>query len=322
MTFADIGRKFAFALIAAAIATEVAAHSPERAVTQGLATEDLRSLPDCRHVPGGRVVRIGAIRSTEGSRWTVPADVHSGPVAIDLYNECTDHVPRSLADVQLDDVPIVTVDEDGEVITGYLLADNYFELYVNGKLVAIDSTVFTPFNSAVVRFRAKRPITYAVTLVDWEENLGVGTEQDLRGPGLHHPGDGGFLARFSDGTITDATWRAQTFYIAPLASPSDVREAGAVRDTSHLGRTYPSAKSQAACAERCYAVHYRIPPDWTSPAFDASQWPAASEFTHQQMGAERLNAYTNFRDAFGNARVIWSSNLVYDNLVLARKVVP
>lgn len=320
MTLAAIGGRFALTLIAAAGAIDTNAQSADRAVTQGLATQDIRSLPDCRHVRG-RVARIGVIRATDGSQWTVPADVHSAPAAVDLYNECTDHVPRSLAEIRLDDVPIVTVDEDGEVITGYLLADNYFELYVNGKLVAIDSTVFTPFNSAVIRFRARRPITYAVKLVDWEENLGLGTEKDPGG-GLHHPGDGGFLARFSDGTITDATWHAQTFYIAPLASPNDVREAGAVHDTSQLGRVYPAAKTQAACAQRCYAVHYRIPPDWASPAFDVSTWPAASEFTHQQMGAERLNAYTNFRDAFGNARVIWSSNLVYDNLVLARKVVP
>jgi hypothetical protein len=38
------------------------------------------------------------------------------------------------------------------------------------------------------------------------------------------------------------------------------------------------------------------------------------------MGLDRLPAYLNVRDAFGTARAIWSANLVYDNLVLVRKV--
>jgi hypothetical protein len=73
------------------------------------------------------------------------------------------------------------------------MADNYFQLFVNGRLVAVDSVPFTPFNSSVVRFRAKRPLTYAIKLVDWGGgNVGLGTES---GGGPHHPGDGGFIAR-------------------------------------------------------------------------------------------------------------------------------
>ena len=30
-------------------------------------------------------------------------------------------------------VPVVEVDKDGEVVTGFMVADNYFELYINGK---------------------------------------------------------------------------------------------------------------------------------------------------------------------------------------------
>ena len=39
------------------------------------------------------------------------------------------------------------------------------------------------------------------------------------------------------------------------------------------------------------------------------------------MGTPRLKAYTNFKEAFGGARVIWSNNLVFDNVVLVRKTV-
>lgn len=291
----------------------------ERTVTQGRAKTTVAGIFEC---PGGSLVRPTGLGSTvagDGSTWAVPAAVEyqSGARAPDLYNECSKVTPASLSEVRLDDVPIVIVDPDGEVITGYLIADNYFELYVNGKLVGVDAIPFTPFNSAVVRFKAKRPITYAVKLVDWEENLGLGTE---RGRSPFHPGDGGFVARFSDGTMTDSSWKAQSFYISPLQSPDDVVEKGSVHDTPTLQRTYPEAPDNAECGEVCYAVHYPQPKDWSTKKFDDSTWPIAVEFTLAQMGAERLKAYTNFRDAFGDAKVIWSNSLVFDNLVLARKV--
>jgi hypothetical protein len=142
--------------------------------------------------------------------------------------------------------PIVEIDPDGEVITGYIVADNYFKLYVNGKLIGIDPIPFTP------RFKAKRPYTYALKAVDWEERLGLGMETN-RGTDWR-AGDGGLIARFSDGTVTDSTWRAQSFYIAPLARPDDVVENGNIHDTSKLGRVHPIAKVPD-CRERCFAVH-------------------------------------------------------------------
>ena len=292
---------------------------PQRAVTQGRAKTVVANVFEC---PGGSLVRpagVGSITANDGSVWTVPAGVEFTRArrAPDLYNECAGVKPASLKEVRVEDVPIVTVDADGEVITGYLIADNYFELYVNGTLVGVDATPFTPFNSAIVRFKAKRPITYTVKLVDWEENLGLGTE---RGRSPFHPGDGGFIARFSDGTQTDASWKAQSFYIAPLVSPQDVVESGNVHDTPKLSRTYPEAPDNAECGEQCYAVHYAVPRNWSARDFDDRDWPSAFEFTLAQMGAERLKAYSNFADAFAGAKVIWSRNLVFDNVVIVRKV--
>jgi hypothetical protein len=306
-----------YVLAASSVAVRSADQPVQRFVTQGKSTG--ATLFECPRVANARPTRVGVVTGTDGARWTVPAEVEftNGPKAADLFNECNGVTPPSVDDARVRDVPVITVDPDGEVITGFLIADNYFELYVNGKLVAVDPVTFTPFNSVIVRFKARRPVTYAVRLVDWEEHLGVGTEQTFGG-GAYHPGDGGFLASFSDGTVTDATWQAQSFYIAPLASPGEVIERGNVHDTKALGTVYPEAASQAACADKCFAVHYPIPKDWTAVAFDA-KWPPAVEFTHAQMGTDRLEAYTRFREVFGEARPIWSSNLVYDNLVLARK---
>ena len=65
------------------------------------------------------------------------------------------------------------------------------------------------------------------------------------------------MANFVDSTgnrtITDASWKAQTFYIAPLESPESVREVGTVRDSSDANAQSPS------CNKSCYTMHYPIP---------------------------------------------------------------
>src|SRR5262245_55392834 len=145
-----------------------------RSVTQGLATPLIDNLYKCPvTVDNYRISKVAKITATDGTVWTIPADVafQNGPKAADLYNECTEVNPAKAADVSPDKVPITEIDKDGEVITGYLMADNYYELYVNGKLIAVDNTPYTPFNSGIVRFRVKRPYTYAVKLVDWEEDM-------------------------------------------------------------------------------------------------------------------------------------------------------
>ncbi len=144
-----------------------------------------------------------------------------------------------------------------------MVADNYFELYINGKLIGVDATPFTPFNSHVVRFRVKRPYTIAVLAQDWEDKLGLGME--VFGGNDWHSGDAGFVARFSDGTATNSSWKAQSFTIAPLAHPDDVVEYGNIHDTSHLGRIHPLAKLPT-CREHCFAIRYPIPDGWTEPA--------------------------------------------------------
>lgn len=293
---------------------------PGYSVTRGVARTTIPTLFSCP-LTINRAAAVGKIRSNDGRTWTVPGELAfvGGPKAVDIFNPCTGNVPESIDGADLSSLSVVEIDPDGEVITGYLFADNYFELYVNGKLVAVDSMPFTPFNSAVVRFRAKRPITYAVKLVDWEQNLGIGTETDV---GIeNHPGDGGFIATFSDGTVTDASWKAQTFYIAPLNKPNDVKQRGKVRDTSQLGRFYPEAPAEATCGLKCYARHYPVPKNWYSPKFRDGNWPQAFEYSEAQVGVSEQLAYTAFRDVFSSAKFIWSNNLVLDNLVLARKTV-
>ena len=295
---------------------------PRRIITQGLATMLTEDLVPCGVTRGNvRKNPVGEITATDGTRLTVPTANHfqTAPKLPDLYNECSGVTPKSFSEVELDKVPVVEIDKDGDVVTGFMIADNYFELYINGRLIGVDATPFTPFNSHVVRFRVKRPYTIAVLAQDWEDKLGLGMEQ-FQG-NTWHSGDGGFVAKFSDGTATNSTWKAQSFYIAPLQSPDDVIEYGNIHDTSHIGgRIHPLAKLPT-CKEQCYAIHYPIPDGWMQPAFDDSKWPQAFEYLDQEVGIVGMPGYWRFPEAFIGSRWVWTINLVFDNTVLLRKVV-
>lgn len=274
---------------------------------------------------GGRVTGLGLSTASDGTTWVVPADVNftndEVPFASDLHNvyqKTYDNAADALA--ALDGSDIVTVDADGEVITAYIFADNYFEMYVNGVAVAKDPVPFTQFNSNIVRFKVSKPFTVAMHLVDWEENLGVGTEGN-RG-NSHHAGDGGMVAVFKDAsgaTIgkTDSDWKAQTFYTAPIKDTSCVVETGSVRDSSACN-TDGSNDGSAY-----YGFHWPIDKDWASETFDDTSWPAATTFSNDTIGVRNKDSYMNFTSVFddkqNDAQFIWSSNVVLDNSVLVRR---
>jgi hypothetical protein len=297
--------------------------APKRIVTQGLGRVTIEDLVPCGVNQPGMNIRknpVGEVVAKDGTRFTAPVanNFQNGPKLPDLYNECNKVTPKGLSEVDLDKVPIVEIDRDGEVVTGFMIADNYFELYINGRLIGVDATPFTPFNSHVVRFRVKRPYTIAVLAQDWEDKLGLGME--VFAGNDWHSGDAGFVARFSDGTVTNSTWKAQSFSIAPLAHPDDVIEYGNIHDTSHLGRIHPLARLPT-CREHCFAVRYPIPDGWAEPNFDDSRWPQAFEYLDQEVGIVGMPAYWRFPEAFRGSRWIWTINLVFDNTVLLRKTV-
>lgn len=282
-------------------------------VTQGRAETVVENLFTCE-TRSGRIASVGTIKDVNGQSWTVPAEQQfaTGTKATDLYNDCTGVTPENLSQVNIAQVPIVVIDGDGEIITGYIFADNYFELYINGRLIGVDPVPFTPFNSNIVRFKVRRPYEIAVKVIDWEENLGLGTESN-RGNAFH-AGDGGFIASFSDGTITNASWSAQTFYIAPIYDLGCLTEFDNVRGSTGCSPDHAGAGDEA------FAVHWAVPVDWRSPDFDDSGWPNATTYTEDEIGVDNKPAYMNFREKFAGsgAEFIWSSNVVLDNEVLLR----
>ncbi|MBE8607658.1 hypothetical protein [Vibrio sp. OPT10] len=282
-------------------------------ITQGLAKTVDTNLFECAN-GRSRVAGIGQIVDADGKVWTVPAQNHftTAPKVVDLYEECANITPDSIADVDEESVPVAVIDSDGEEITGYIFADNYFELYINGQLVAVDTVPFTPFNSSIVKFKVNKPYTIAVKVIDWEESLGLGTE-DNRGKAFH-PGDGGFIASFSDGTVTGSDWQAQTFYTAPIYDLSCLSEV----DSKRLSESCTTEGTDNG--ENAYAAHWETPSGWMAKDFDAASWPQATEYSEDEIGVNNKKSYMNFIDKFGGvgASFIWSTNVVLDNEVLLR----
>lgn len=308
-------------LISAFLALSVGgAQAQEPSITTGPAETTIPSLYECQ---GGRPTAVGQITAQDGSVWTVPAETQfsDAPKAADLYNECNDVKPSGTAEVDISSVPVIDAGGSEEFVA-YLFGDNYFELYANGQLLAVDAVPFTPFNSSVVRFTAERPVTLAVKMVDWEENLGLGSEQ---GRGVSYsPGDGGLTMLVTDGAgdtvvLTDETWRAQTFYVGPLTDAACLDLDGPVRDSSACD--IPRSNDGSAYM----AAHWEVPSDWFAPEFDDSAWPQAATYDNDTVGVDNKPSFTNFPDLFdregADAQFIWSSNLVLDNLVLLRRTI-
>ncbi|OYW15393.1 MAG: hypothetical protein B7Z55_15075, partial [Planctomycetales bacterium 12-60-4] len=88
-------------------------------------------------------------------------------------------------------------------------ADNWFMLYVNGRLVAVDPIQFTPHNVVSVDFLPEYPMTIAVLAKD---NADPKTGMEY-GSSV---GDGGFILKFADGTVTNASWKAKNFFHGPV----------------------------------------------------------------------------------------------------------
>ena len=70
------------------------------------------------------------------ARGLCPRRSTKAPTAVDVFNNCTG--PGDNPDYA-SQLKTVVIDKDGVEITGFIHADNYFELYVNGQFVARDS---------------------------------------------------------------------------------------------------------------------------------------------------------------------------------------
>ncbi len=305
-----------------ASASKATIYNGTASVTQGIATTITEDIYSCER---GRKTDVGEITSTDGKKWTVPAQTNytneDFPFSADLFNSCEGKNYSTVEEAlsHFDDSNIVEIDPEGEVFTTYIFADNYFEMYVNGVPVGKDKVPFTQFNSSIVKFKVEKPFTIAMKLVDWEEHLGVGCEANRGKP--FHAGDGGMVAVIKDAqnkiiATTNENWKAQTFYTAPIIDLSCVSEEGNYRYSNNCDT------QGGQDGTSFYALHWETPADWMKADFDDSNWPNASTYTNQTIGVDNKPSYTNFTSIFddteNDAEFIWSTNVVLDNEVLVR----
>ena len=160
-------------------------------------------------------------------------------------------------------------------------ADNWFILYINGKLRVVDSIDYMPHNVMNVDILPEYPMTIAVMARD-NADPKTGLEYG------DHIGDGGFILKFSDGTVTNAKWKAKNFFKGPLD-----------RDTKN-----PTVQ------------HIPVPENWFAVDFDDSKWAQATEFTEERVGPKEH--FYKYEESFKGAKFIWSDDLDLDNTVIFR----
>lgn len=166
-----------------------------------------------------------------------------------------------------------------DTIKASIYADNWFVLYINGKQVAVDPIDFLPHNVVTLDILPEYPMTIAVMAMD-NADPKSGCEY---GTSI---GDGGFILKFADGTVSSANWKAKSFFTGPLDE-----------DAAHpkVART-------------------PIPSDWFAVNFDDSAWGNATEFSEQEVGPKK----TFYDFDFIGAKFIWSKDLALDNTVIFR----
>jgi len=166
-----------------------------------------------------------------------------------------------------------------DTIKANIYADNWFMMYINGKLVATDPIDFLPHNVVSVDLLPEYPMTIAVLAKD-NADPKTGLEYG------DHIGDAGFTLKFSDGTTTDATWKAKSFFKGPIN-----------RDISN-----PKVYQEP------------LPKNWYAVNFDDSNWPHATEFTESRVNPKQ----PYYQADFSGSKFIWSSDLDIDNTVIFR----
>ena len=159
-------------------------------------------------------------------------------------------------------------------------ADNWFSLYINGELVAVDSIRFIPHNVISVDVLPEYPMTIAVIAKD---NADAKTGLEYRNTQI---GDGGFILKLADGTVTGKHWKAKSVFHGPID-----------RDVQNPR-----------------VVHSEIPARWYEPDFDDRSWEPAKEYTERAVQPKR----PFYKYDFEGAKFIWADDLELDNTVLFR----
>ncbi|PYG26339.1 PEBP family protein [Pelagimonas varians] len=189
-----------------------------------------------------------------------------------------------------------------ETFAADVWADNWFEMRVNGTLVAQDSVPITTersFNAESFDFEAERPFVIGVIAKDFKEN---DTGLEYIGTRRQQMGDGGLIVQIRDAAgrtavVSNADWQCQVIHAAPL-------------DKSCEKDANPQA-GKGACTFEAMAE----PEGWDLASFDASEWPQANIFSESEVSPK--DGYDKI-DWAKDAELIWGPDLEQSNTILCR----
>lgn len=167
-----------------------------------------------------------------------------------------------------------------DTIRANIYADNWFMLYINGEPAAVDSIQFLPHNVVSVDILPHYPMTLAVIAKDNADPKSGMEYADT------HIGDGGFILKFADGTVTSGDWKAKKISWGPM------------------GRDERNPRVENA----------PLPEGWYKVGFDDRLWGRAKEYSQSEIDPKE----PFFEHDFAGAKFIWTDDLELDNVVLFR----
>ena len=160
-------------------------------------------------------------------------------------------------------------------------ADNWFQLYINGKLIATDSIEFMPHNVVSVDILPEYPMTIAVMARD--------NADAITGKEYEHSviGDGGFILKLGDDLVSNASWKAKCYFFGPMEDQDPV------------------------------VKHIPIPEDWMAVDFDDLNWESATVYEAATVRPPRVFSEYDFE----GAEFIWTSDLELHNTIVFRTTI-
>ena len=192
-----------------------------------------------------------------------------------------------------------------ETLTADVWADNWFEMRINGELVAEDSVPITTersFNSESFTFEAERPFVIGVVAKDFKEN---DTGLEYIGSNRQQMGDGGLILQILDAAgetvaVSSSDWSCQVIHSAPL------------------DKSCESEQNPVAGQSPCTFETQDEPDGWDLASFDASGWSAADVYSAREVSPKDGYDKISWVD---NAELIWGPDLEQSNTVLCRLIV-
>jgi hypothetical protein len=160
-------------------------------------------------------------------------------------------------------------------------ADNWFVLYINGKLIATDSIEFMPHNIISVDVLPEYPMTIAVMARD---NADAVTGKEYNHTQI---GDGGFILKLGDDVVSDGSWKAKCFFFGPMEGQDPV------------------------------VTHLPIPKDWFALDFNDSDWAKATVYEEAIVRPPQVFSEYDF----AGAEFIWTEDLDLHNTVIFRATI-